>query len=59
MITKKEINYLLSFGLAVILTLLMHYLFISKINLHSTMHVGISLIILWIFLSIIASITKK
>ena len=56
---NKERKYILSFSLAIFLTSLTHYLFISKIELHSTIHVIISLIIIWIWLTIIAIIPLK
>ena len=51
---KEEKRYLWVFLLSLISTILIHYFLISNLNLHPTIHVIISLIILWIFLAIFA-----
>jgi len=56
---KSEKRAILVFLFSMVLTILIHYFFISKFNLHSTIHVVISLILFWIFLSISSLIKKK
>jgi len=55
---KEGNKYILNFTLSIIATLITHYLLISKIALHPTVHSFISLIILWIFLAIFSQIIK-
>ncbi|MBU2616355.1 MAG: hypothetical protein KKB79_00020 [Nanoarchaeota archaeon] len=56
---KGELRVIMKFILAILLTILTHYLLISRFSLHPTIHVAISLFLFWIFLAIIALIKMK
>jgi len=56
---KKEPNYIIIFIISILITLLVHYLFISKFNLPSTLHVFIGLMILWIALAVTSALIPK
>jgi len=51
---KKEPRYVLVFMGGMALVLLIHYFVISKSNLHPTVQVFISLILLWMYLTVVA-----
>jgi len=56
---KEELIYIVTFLMAMTLTVIVHYYAFSKINMHATLHVVISLIILWLFLSVVVLIVEK
>jgi heme/copper-type cytochrome/quinol oxidase subunit 4 len=51
--------YGVSFFIAIILTLLIHWLFLSRFNFHSTIHVAIGIGIFATIITILSSILKR
>ncbi|MBX4196431.1 hypothetical protein KW805_02495 [Candidatus Pacearchaeota archaeon] len=56
---KKEPNYVATFSLAVLITLVIHYFFISRVTMHPTLHVLFSILMLWVVMGIIANFSSK
>jgi cobalamin biosynthesis protein CobD/CbiB len=56
---KEDCGMFLAFFVSIGLTLLIHYFLISRFDLHPTLHVFISLIILWFILTITALINER
>ena len=59
MTKTKEPNYVLTFSSGIAAVLLVHYFILLKFNLHPTVQVFISFILFWIWLSVIAMLSKK
>tara|TARA_Y100000310_G_scaffold71553_1_gene67406 strand:+ start:88 stop:267 length:180 start_codon:yes stop_codon:yes gene_type:complete len=55
---KKEPNYVEIFLSGIVIVLLIHYFLILRFELHPTLQVFISLIVLWIWLAVVASMRK-
>lgn len=56
---QEDDYYLLAAFLSVSLTILIHYLFLSKLNIHSTIHVTISIFVFFILAALSTSFLKR
>jgi hypothetical protein len=56
MIKTREPRYILIFLSGIIVVLLIHYFILLRFNLHPTLQVFISFILLWIWLAVVAMI---
>ena len=59
MAKAKEPNYVLIFVLGIIVVLILHYFVILRFDLHPTVQVFISFILLWIWLAVVAMLPRK
>ena len=51
--------YAVSSSITVLIVLVIHYILLSKINLHPTLHVAIGLFLFYIFVVLTSGILKK
>lgn len=55
----NEGYYALSFGVSIVLALLVHYLFISGIKINSTLHAAIGIVLWFIFNAVLSPVFEK